>query len=246
MKRSTLARIVEGWADTFGLPPADLRGGSTHVTAAADERPRILVLRLPDVTVVRCPPEHHEQVLDVVDRVDGDDLLEPETWTAAAPALVARTVGPSVHAYLDDVATLRPPDDRVQIAPPGVREALDRLARSMPADEWREAGFDDPGLIFTIMERRAIVAAAHLSPWDGHLADMGFVTRPNARGRGYGTVVASAAARDAVERHGVARWRARAANAASLAVAERLGFERYGHHLLIEVPHGGAAGERAR
>jgi RimJ/RimL family protein N-acetyltransferase len=246
VKASTLARIVEGWADTFGLARGDLRGGATHVTTAGDDRPRLLVLRLPDVTLVRGPPEHHDRVIALVERLGDDGLMDPAAWTAAAPDLVASVTGPSVHAYLDDVSTLREIDPRVQIAPPGVRDALERLARSMPAEEWREAGFDDPGLVFTIMERRAIVAAAHLSPWDGHLADMGFVTRPTARGRGYGTIVASAAARDAIERHDVARWRARVANAPSLAVAGRLGFERYGEHLLIEVRAGGAGGRRRR
>jgi RimJ/RimL family protein N-acetyltransferase len=246
VKPPTRARIIEGWAATFGLAPADLRGGATHVTTAADDRPRLLVLCLPDVTLVRGPPAHQERVAALVEQLDHGRLLDPGAWAEAAPDLVTSAHGPTVHAYCDDVSTLRPRDPRVQIAPPGVRDALDRLARSMPVEEWREAGFDDPGLLFTIMERRAIVAAAHLSPWDGHLADMGFVTRPTARGRGYGTIVASAAARDAVERHGVARWRARAANAASLGVAGRLGFERYGEHLLIDVRPEGATGGRRR
>ena len=116
MKRSTLARIVEGWADTFGLRPADLRGGSTHVTAAADERPRILVLRLPDVTVVRCPPEHllvvlgrapHDGHLGETQDEDPGPVVGGRGDVGRTAAQVGRREAERVRPALDDAGERR-------------------------------------------------------------------------------------------------------------------------------------------
>ncbi len=238
MRPATRDRIEEAWAKTFGLPVDTLRGGGTHVAPSADESTVLEVLRLPRATVVTGPPEHHDRLAAAIARV-GPAITEPAAGQRELADLGAAAVGVNVHSYNDDVSTLGPPDDRVLVAPPGIRAALQRLARTMRKSEWHEAGFDDPGLIFTLMERRAILAAAHLSPWDGHLAELGFVTRPSVRGRGYGTIVVAAAARDAIARHGVARWRTRSTNVASLAVARRLGFEIYGEQLAFKLRSGG-------
>jgi GNAT superfamily N-acetyltransferase len=218
------------------LPPDTLAGGGVHVVTVPDGASDVVVVRLPDVTVVRTPIAAEALITDALDRMEDepDRLTDPQAWRAVL-GVEAVVLGPSQHAYNDDIRTLGAVDDRVVAAPPGIRAALARLARTMPTEEWQEAGFDDPGLVFTIMERRSILAAAHLSPWDGHLVDLGFVTRPTARGRGYGTIVAAGAARDAIERHGLARWRARLANEPSLAVARRLGFTPFGEELMIRL-----------
>lgn len=238
MRTETRGRIEEAWARTLGLPVDVLRDGGVHVTSSGDDSAALAVLRLPRATVVTSPPEHHERVTAAITRL-GKAIAEPMAWQTELADLGVTGVTVNLHSYNDDPSTLGPRDERVQVAPPGIRAALQRLARTMRKSEWHEAGFDNPGLVFTLMERRAILAAAHLSPWDGHLAELGFVTRPNVRGRGYGTIVVAAAARDAIERNGIARWRTRATNVASMAVARRLGFEVYGEQFAFKLRSGG-------
>jgi GNAT superfamily N-acetyltransferase len=236
VRPATRRRVDEGWAHTFGLPADALAGGGVHVVTAPVGASDTVVVRLPHGTVVSTPFAAEALITDALGRMAGNltQLTNPQAWRAVLGDEAA-VLGPSQHAYNDEIRSLGAVDARVIAAPPGIRAALARLARTMPAEEWQEAGFDDPGLVFTFMERRSILAAAHLSPWGGHLVDLGFVTRPNARGRGYGTIVAAAAARDAIERHGLARWRARLANEPSLAVARRLGFTPYGEELMIRL-----------
>lgn len=235
MKAELRARIDAALARVLGVEVERLTDGGRTVAPGRPGQRDVLVVTLPGATIVTCPTD----VLDEVAAfVAGTNALatDPDAWSELlGPGRVASVRGPSLHLYGTDAELLGPVDPRVEVAPPGLREAMPRLAASMPADEWEEAGFHDPGLVYVLRERRTIIAAAHLSEWDGRLADLGFVTRPTARGRGYGTVVVAAAARDAIVHHGVARWRARAANASSLAVARRLGFQPYGANLLIKL-----------
>ncbi|MFV0309822.1 MAG: GNAT family N-acetyltransferase [Desertimonas sp.] len=232
MRSSTRERVRAVWSRAVGVSAEDLVGGGCWVVTRP-EAAGLVVGRLDDALVVVCPTGLRADVDAIVERDGTDALMQPEVWLAAWPERAVTLSGPTVHCYRDDVVGLGRPDHRVQVAPPGFRRALDRLERTVAPEEWREAGFDDPGLVFTLHDDHRLVAAAHLSVWDGHLTDMGFITGPRVRGRGYGTVVAVAAAHEAISRHGVARWRTRASNLASLAVSRRLGFEPMGTNLRI-------------
>ncbi|MBO0841353.1 MAG: GNAT family N-acetyltransferase [Sciscionella sp.] len=56
---------------------------------------------------------------------------------------------------------------------------------------------------------------------------------PEHRGRGFAAEVAGAAADVAIDRAGIARYRAHVDNLRSLAVARRLGFSAYGQDVAI-------------
>ena len=74
-----------------------------------------------------------------------------------------------------------------------------------------------------------------MSDFDGHPADVGLVTHPAHRGRGHGTRLAGAMITDALERTGVVRYRALFTNAASLAIAARLGFVGDGANIAVRL-----------
>ena len=81
------------------------------------------------------------------------------------------------------------------------------------------------------------MAGANLTPFNGMAADVGVLTALAARGRGSATAVAAVACGAAIERHGIARWRALVGNAASRRIAERLGFEEDCRQLAVRPPN---------
>ena len=93
-------------------------------------------------------------------------------------------------------------------------------------DFWgRVFGSGSPSDAAKSTENDRTMAASNLTPFDGVPADVGVLADPAVRGRGVATMVAATAARYAVERHGIARWRAIEVNAPSRRLAKRLGFE---------------------
>jgi RimJ/RimL family protein N-acetyltransferase len=69
-----------------------------------------------------------------------------------------------------------------------------------------------------------------MTDWRFRPADVGVLTRPDARGRGLAARLASTMVADALPVAGVVRYRALVTNRRSLAVASRLGFEPYGQN----------------
>ena len=70
-----------------------------------------------------------------------------------------------------------------------------------------------------------------MTEWRGLPSDVGVLTEPSQRGRGFASRLVGTMVADALLVAGVVRYRALASNGASLAVAERLGFEPYGQNL---------------
>jgi len=134
-------------------------------------------------------------------------------------------------------------------APDGIRfERLDehpRLGELVGTDEkfaahnaaeWEHAGFGGQAVtLFGLFDGESLVAAANLSPGPGGASDVGVLTRPDVRGKGYGERVAALAAAQAVAMCGIARYRVPVDFEASLSIARRLGFAEYGRNLVINL-----------
>ena len=87
-----------------------------------------------------------------------------------------------------------------------------------------------------LREDDRVVVAGNMTDWRGRPADVGVLTEPSQRRRGLAGRLVGAMVADALPAVGVVRYRALASNVASLAVAERLGFEPYGQNLRARRP----------
>lgn len=217
-----MKEIVDGyWRDALGWTA---RSGVTVVPQLPGPQ-GIYVLAIGNRACVAAPSDvdcHGAQLRQVMD---------PGWWDARLGERVERIVGPSVHHYLDDTRGLPITDVR-----PIPAAALEPLRESCPPPEWYEGGFgDETAEYFGAVRGGRLVAAANLTWWKGGLTDVGVLTHPRFRGRGLGKAVAATAARQAISRSGVARYRALETNYASRAIARRLGFVEYGGNLAIRL-----------
>lgn len=83
--------------------------------------------------------------------------------------------------------------------------------------------------VFGLFDKDRLVSAASMYPWDNSkLADLGVVTTPSARGKGYGRIVVTAISNHVSALGYVPQYRCQTDNIASVKLAEAAGFAVFG------------------
>lgn len=242
MKRRLLDPNVKSIVDdaigsTFGASPARAaEDGVVVVTGDPDDRHAISLL-WDQACIVRVPPD----LVGAAERIFAG-LTTAEAFTEEPlQALIDddwTVLGRSWHHY-GSAHTLALAMDR---ATERVGGDDPRLAAFLDAnDDMRsEAGFpDDPaaadptGTTFYLSsESGQTLAAGNFTQWRGRPSDVGILVDPRQRRRAVGRRLVSAMCADALPDAEVLRYRATDTNTASLALAARLGFVRYGGNYL--------------
>jgi GNAT superfamily N-acetyltransferase len=149
---------------------------------------------------------------------------------------VEQVVGPAWLGYADH-SDFRPSH------PMGTRRltnddlpALRELAAACGPTAWAHSGID-PGRppVYGCYAGRILAAAGMLEPWGDRLLHVGIVTRPAYRGRGYGTAVVSAMTADGLAGGRVVQYRTLQANLPSVAIATKLGLQRFARTLAVRL-----------
>jgi GNAT superfamily N-acetyltransferase len=116
------------------------------------------------------------------------------------------------------------------------RGAYERFRESVPDAEWSAGGpAFDPGRTVGRVVDGEVVAAAGYEVWAGRLAHVGVVTRPDARNEGHGRAVVSRVTADALDAGLLPQYRTLEGWPQSVALAEGLGYERFGTSLSVEL-----------
>ena len=221
--------VDESLAELFGIEPDALWSGVTvrpHGTLG--DFAGLIVAWRSDGVHVSAPASRASEIAESLAAQGIRDLQTPEFWSAFARSIDKDVIGPSTHHYLDeDPGT---PAAVVRIEASDVHA----MRRAVSALEWEESGFaDDAQLWFGFSVDGHLVAAANLTSYAVAPRDVGVLVVPAARGRRLVDEVGRAAESYAVSRHGLARWRARTTNRASLGAARRIGFEPWCTQLAI-------------
>ncbi len=173
--------------------------------------------------LVSAPPPLVQPVIGW--RPSVETVMDPQWWRERLADW--SVLGPSVHSFLDRSGPAAATLGDAAVLPAG-SDLLQLLRDRVTDSEWAESGFagsDVANAWVVVDENDRPMAASNLTPFDGVPADVGVLADPAVRGRGVATTVAAAAARYAVEWHGIARWRAIETNAPSRRLANKLGFE---------------------
>ena len=227
MEATTRSRIDGHWSRRFGVPIP----GLAPVTVAASGRhgDAALIVLLGDHAYVDAPLAHLDAVAPLALAHTPGALLDPAVWASVATGDV---LGPADHFWADHGTPLLLGADPLD---PGDTEELREVVTDA---EWREAGFDRCAhASFGIVEDGRLLAASVLTTLWGWPVDVGVLVAPDARGRGLGARVASAALAAGVGVSGFAAFRAARSNAPSRALAARLGLEAYGANLAVPLSH---------
>ncbi len=216
--------VDAAWSSAFGAT-ISRAPGIRIVRDVPNLAHRILLLRLGDGLTVIAPSG-----IDVPTDLTPDEAFTLDFASSLAPG---RVLGPSLHAYADRSCFVpQEPCDARRVDDAGGFDATVDLA------EWGEGGFGHErggDVWYACFDDGERVAMGNMTDFNGAPGDVGLVTRPDQRGKGYGARLASAMCLDAFETVDVVRYRAASTNLASLAVARKLGFVQDGANIAVRL-----------
>ncbi|GAA4147201.1 GNAT family N-acetyltransferase [Leifsonia shinshuensis] len=224
-------RADEYWSAVFRVEPAALRVPGVHTTYVDDPNAGIYVLRIGGTVRVRARAALRGRLDGLVRELPVPAALDAAVWRSALRGTDHLILGPAAHFLTGALIGSSAPE--VHPAQDDVR----RMAERIPADEVEESGVLEPDVerFGVWSDDGALVAVSALGDWVGGRTDVGLLVAPAARARGFGAQAAAIALHAATRRAGLARWRCREDNAASLRLASRFGLEPYGRNLGIRV-----------
>lgn len=224
------------WASELEVAPGVLRTDGFRVLerASVDARHRATVVGTSSATIVSLP-EGRAPAFENAGLSLEEMARSPRRYLTSCHSLHSLEVrGP---AYLGYWPSAHRPRSQ------GLTEVLDgdglaRLAflRDTAPAEWKEAGIGPDSRVLGLRVEGQIVAVAGYEPWAGHIAQLQVFCHPNYRRRGLAAEPLKAAISSALADHLLPQYRARDANAASLALARRVGFVEYGWMATVLLP----------
>ncbi len=234
--------VDAAWAELLGCDPTLLYEPGAHLVPGGEElqgRERVLMFRVGVGTFVFCPERLRDRAARVLAEADPADAFSTAVCALIAGATESEVHGPAWHGFVDH-ARFVPGDGGAGRRLDRHDPLLDELTRACGDDDWGEGGFFDDATTFddvryAIEEEGRLVAAGNMTAYRGRPADVGLVTRPDARGRGLAKRLAVKMVSDALPAVGIVRYRALITNAASLRVAHALGFEEMGKNYRVRL-----------
>ena len=222
------------WARDLGRQPGELRPTAPRVQAHAGGLAGyagVFVFVAEGAPVVSAPPALAPRLVSRAQAFTPAAVSDPQALAELLkPAEITSVIGPAMLSYADRTS-LAPLETRTtRLLTDRDRPAFEALRAACPPDEWDPKSFDlDARPTFGSFDAGGqLVAVADYEIWDGTLAHLSVVSHPGARRRGHGVRVVAAAARAALDAGLVLQYRALHWNQPSLAIASKLGFQRYG------------------
>jgi len=195
------------------------------------------VVRLGDAVLIEAG-EADEAVLNIL--VNLEDPSDPVEVTRLLQPV--RTLGPGELAYLPagaEVADVSGEDDLCEVPVASLAGWLNAL----PADEVEESCVTEMDRVLVLHRGEAVLGAAGHLDWPGRIGHVGVLVAPSARGAGLAQRLGAAATRRVLDHGRSPQWRTAAWNAASRAVARRIGYRKMGRQFSFELRAHRLAGE---
>ena len=224
MKQANWDRVDLWVADLFGLPVSMVwqDGVTVGMHAGLGDYPGIVAVGRVGAVHVSLPDWAGRSLIDELVEVPPADLLEPKFWKSYRHTAEHKVLGPEVHAFSD--TQLEAPSKVERIPASDIAGWEDLVSRR----KWEASGFaHHVEVAFAIRSGDEIAAAANLTTFRGAPSDVGVLTHPKFRGKGFSSRVARAAAAYAVRNHDIARFRSDADDARARTVSKSLEFEDY-------------------
>jgi L-amino acid N-acyltransferase YncA len=235
----TVRAVDAYWAGDLGCTPDEFRSTTPVVLlhgAGWADYPGAYVMRLDGAApVLSLPPELLDRFGPPLAAAARDGLAADGRWAEILGTVLERTVGPAWIGYAS-AETLRNPVSHAEIRPltPGDAPLVERLlAACTPAELEQVTTLPDSSVAVGAVVGGELAAICGYEVWGGTIAHLSVFTHGGHRGGGLGRAVVSAAATLALEHGLVPQYRVIETNAASRAVAEALGFERYATSLAL-------------
>jgi GNAT superfamily N-acetyltransferase len=236
---ASLQAVVEFWAAHLGCSLDQLAQPSTSVVPngpdLASFRGATVMLR-PPACVLAVPADWYDPVARSIGHRPPVEVFDPHLLRQLFGAAVDQVIGPAWLGYAD-ASDLRPaPTMGTRLLTDQDLPELQRLAAACGPVAWEHSGIDPARPpVFGCFAGEVLAAAGMLERWGDRLLQVGIVTHPGYRGRGYGKAVVSAMTAHGLAAGGVVQYRTLQANFPSVGIARALGFRRFAHTLAVRL-----------
>jgi GNAT superfamily N-acetyltransferase len=229
------ARVRTVWESLAGVPV----GFAPVLRVAASPRSGLCppswvgLVVIAGTAIATAPDARTAQIVQqALGTVATASLTEPAVLSGEL--VIADMLGPATLAYFDGTVFHPPPGPATTEAVDASDPALGQFLSAADTGDLGESGLVEiTSPAFVICEQGRIVAAAGYRDWPGRVAHLSVLTAAQARGRGLGSAVASAAVAHALGENKLPQWRAR--SQASRRIARRLGFHELGSQVSIRL-----------
>jgi GNAT superfamily N-acetyltransferase len=236
---ASVRAVVAFWAKHLGCEEAHLdQPGTTVVRNGPDlaDYQGATVLYRPPACVVAVPAAWHATATVGLAHRPAANVFAVEPLRQVFGGAVDRVIGPAWLGYADPGDFTPAPTLGTRLLTDQDLPALERLATAVGPTAWAHSGIDpERPPVFGCYAAQALAAAGMLEPWGTRLLHVGIVTHPTYRGRGYGRAVVSAMTASGLAAGAVVQYRTLADNVASVAIAQALGFQRFGQTLAVRL-----------
>lgn len=123
--------------------------------------------------------------------------------------------------------------EQIKLLDPCDLGALDGLRQQVEPVAWDHSAIAADKITFGYFESGQIVAAACLDMWSEAVANIGLVTHPSHRGKGYSKRLCVAATRHGIDQGYLMLYQTLLSNRAAVAVARDTGYLEYARHLAV-------------
>jgi GNAT superfamily N-acetyltransferase len=245
---ASLDAVVAFWAAHLGCLEAQLVRPGTSVVrngpGLAGYRGATVFLR-PPACVIAVPADWYEPIASGLGRRPPAAVFDVTRLRQAFGPAVDRVVGPAWLGYADASDHRPAPTRGTRLLGEQDLPELQRLAAACGPTAWEHSGIDpERPPVFGCFAGRTLVTAGMLEPWGDRLRQVGIVTDPASRGRGYGKAVVSAMTAHGLAGGGVVQYRTLEANLPSVGIARSLGFQPFARTLAIRLTPAGDDGPR--
>ncbi|SIR03633.1 GNAT acetyltransferase [Haladaptatus litoreus] len=221
------------WSDRLGVDEAAFDRGQATVGVAAEDG--IQLFHCGDSLVVGAPESLAESVRQQATAVESLDCTDAESvreWFERFGS-VTQVLGPTFYGYADS-ESFTPVSSNARLLTPVEESAYNRFRMAIPDEEWANGGTPfAPGETIGLFRGDALAAIAGYEVWDDFVAHIAVVTHPDHRGEGNGRAVVSRMTERALAGSLVPQYRTADEWPWSVALAERLGFERFATATLV-------------
>ncbi|GAA1342945.1 GNAT family N-acetyltransferase [Arthrobacter roseus] len=213
--------VLLAWSRQLGLRDDALSAAKNRVYVVKDGAAAISFVRLFGREVFSGP----RWAVDSAAGVCADDLARHATLVQLSREHGGHGLGEASLYFSDELPNAEVHDGASVSTDVGTAQTLETLC---PPDDAADAGLslcDRHWVLVDGHEKTSTpLAGAGYSIWEGFLAHMAVIASPPNRGRGHSRNITSIAVEEALASGLVPQWRARNGNAASHALARRLGF----------------------
>lgn len=185
--------------------------------------------------VISLPASMEAQIRAAIAGAAPHDVFSLDCAAALFGNSSERLIGPAWLGYADAQDYRPMPSDETRMLRPRDAPALRDLA-SASGEEWEYSGISfESSVVIGRFVDGILVAAGTVERTSRDLLNVGIITHPAYRGRGYGTEIVGALTSYGLRRGAVMQYRTLESNVPSMRIAATLGYQSYGRTIAVRL-----------